>query len=60
MQKPWLRDNPRKCENKIRVFVIAFQSLGHVPVIVTLWIAAHQAPLSFNITQSLLKRMFIE
>ena len=36
MQKPSLGDNSQKCENKIRVFVIAFQSLGHVTVIVTL------------------------
>ena len=41
---------------------IAFsiQSLSHVQLFVTLWTAAHQASLSFTISQSLLKLMSIE
>ena len=36
------------------------QSLSHVWLFATLWIAAHQAPLSFSIFQSLLKFTSIE
>ena len=36
------------------------QSLSHVPFFVTPWIAAHQASLSFTISQSLLKLMSTE
>ena len=36
------------------------QSLSHVQLFATLWTAAHQAPLSFTISQSLLKLMSIE
>ena len=36
------------------------QSLSHVQLFVTLWTAAHQAPLSFTISQSLLRFMSIE
>ena len=36
------------------------QSLSHVQLFVTLWTAAHQAPLSFTISQSLLALMFTE
>ena len=41
-----------------RDFVI--QSLRHVRLYVTLWTAAHQAPLSFTISQSLLRFMSVE
>ena len=41
-----------------RDFVI--QSLRHVRLYVTPWTAAHQAPLSFTISQSLLRFMSIE
>ena len=37
-----------------------FQSLNHLSLFVTPWIAAHQASLSFTISQSLLKLMSIE
>ena len=36
------------------------QSLSHVQLFVTPWIAAHQASLSFTISQSLLKLMSVE
>ena len=36
------------------------QSLSHVRLFVTSWIAAHQASLSFTISQSWVKRMSIE
>ena len=36
------------------------QSLSHVQLFVTPWTAAHQATLSFTISQSLLKLMSIE
>ena len=36
------------------------QSLSHVQLFVTLWTAAHQAPLSFTISQRLLRLMSIE
>ena len=41
-------------------FVLAVQSLSHVRLFATLWTAAHQASLSFTISQSLLKLMSIE
>ena len=37
-----------------------FQSLSHVQLFDTPWTAAHQAPLSSTISQSLLKFMSIE
>ena len=40
--------------------VIAVQSLSHVQLSATPWSAAHQAPLSFTISWSLLKLMSIE
>ena len=40
--------------------VVVIYSLSHVPLFVTPWTAAHQASLSFTISQSLLKLMFIE
>ena len=39
---------------------IAVQSLSHVQLFVTQWIAAHQASLSFTTSQSLLKLRSIE
>ena len=39
---------------------IVVQSLSHVRLFATLWIAAYQASLSFTISQSLLKLMSIE
>src|SRR5574337_311010 len=39
---------------------LVVQSLSHVRLFVTPWIAAHQASLSFTISQSLLKFMSIE
>ena len=41
-------------------FHFVFQSLSHVRLFVTPWTAAHQASLSFAISQSLLKLMSIE
>ena len=40
--------------------VVVFQSLNHVQLFVTPWTAAHQAPLSSSISQSLLKFMSIK
>ena len=42
------------------VVVLAVQSLSCVPLVGTPWTAAHQASLSFTISQSLLKLMSIE
>ena len=39
---------------------VVVQSLGHVRLFATPWTAAHQASLSFTISQSLLKLMSIE
>ena len=46
----------------VRSFVVtvAVQLLSHVQLFVTPWITAHQAPLSSNISQSLLKLMSTE
>ena len=43
-----------------KVFVVAVQSLSHIWLFATSWTAACQAPLSFTISQSLLKFMSIE
>ena len=40
--------------------VIVAPSLSHFRLFVTPWTAAHQAPLSFTISWSLLKFMFVE
>ena len=40
--------------------VVVVQSLSHVQLFATPWTAAHQASLSFTISQSLLKLMSIE
>ena len=42
------------------VVVVVVQSLSHVRRFATPWTAAHQASLSFTVSQSLLKLMFIE
>ena len=42
------------------LFVVAVQSLSRVQLLATAWIAAHQASLSFTISQSLLKLLFFE
>ena len=39
---------------------VAVQSLHHVQLFATQWIAEHQAPISFTISQSFLKLMSIE
>ena len=43
-----------------RIWWLFFQSLNHVQLFVTPWTAAHQAPLSSTISQSLLKLMSIK
>ena len=40
--------------------VVVVQSLSHVRLFATPWTAARQASLSFTISQSLFKLMFIE
>ena len=42
------------------ITISSVQLLSHVRLFVTPWTAAHQAPLSFTISQSLLKLMSIE
>ena len=42
------------------VVAVVVQSLSHVQLFATLWTSAHQASLSFTISQSLLKLMSIE
>ena len=44
----------------IRILVIVVQLLSHVQIFAATWTAAHQASLSFTISQSLLKLMSIE
>ena len=41
-------------------YIVVVQSLSHVQLFVTPWTAAHQPPLSFTISWSLLKFMSIE
>ena len=50
----WLRDKPQLRN------ILVVQYLSHVRLFVTPWTAAHQASLSFTISQSLLKLMSIE
>ena len=45
---------------KLPVVIVVFQSLSCVLLFATPWTAAHQASLSFTISQSWLKFMFIE
>ena len=40
--------------------IVVIQSLSHVQLFSTPWLEAHQGPLSFSISQSLLKLMCIE
>ena len=40
--------------------IVAVRSLSHVRLFMTPWTAAHQASLSFTVSQSLLKLMSIE
>ena len=42
------------------IVVVVAHSLGHVQLFATTWTAAHQASMSFTISQSLLKVMSIE
>ena len=44
----------------IVIVAVVVQSLSHVQLVVTPWTAARQAPLSFTISQSLLKFMSTE
>ena len=44
----------------IVIVAVVVQSLSRVQLVVTPWTAAHQAPLSFTISWSLLKLMSIE
>ena len=46
--------------NKLKHTIVSVQSLNHVWLFLTPWTAAHHTSLSFTITQSLLKLMFIE
>ena len=52
-----MREKPFPLE---AVFVVVVQSLRHVRLMATLWTAAHQVPLSFPVSQSLLIFMSIE
>ena len=51
---------PKESEDTSKDTVVVFQSLSHVQFFATTWTAAHQASLSFTISQSLLKLMYIE
>ena len=42
------------------LYLFYVQSLSHIPLFVNPWTAAHQASVSFTISQSLLKLMSIE
>ena len=48
------------CKSNERFVFVVFQSLSHIWLFVTPCTAAHNTPLSFNISQSFLKFMFIE
>ena len=52
--------NPHCLSLYLLAFVVVVQSLSCVQLFVTPWTAAHQASLSFTISQSLLKIMSIE
>ena len=41
-------------------YAVVVQPVSHIRLLATPWIAAHQASLSFTISQSLLKLMSIE
>ena len=53
--KSWGSHEPRFWSSSVQ-----FSSVSHVRLFVTQWTAAHQASLSFTISQSLLKLMSIE
>ena len=55
------RPHPR-AESKLRglLGILVIQLLSHAQLLVTLWVAARQAPLSFTVTWSLLKLMSME
>ena len=44
----------------LKSLLVVVQSLSHVQLFATTWTAAHQASLSFTISQSLLKLMSVE
>ena len=50
----------QKVQTENDVTTAAVQLLGRVQLSVTPWTVAHQASLSFTVSQSLLKLMFIE
>ena len=55
------RPHPR-AESKLRglLGMLVIQLLSHAQLLVTPWVAARQAPLSFTVTRSLLRLMSIE
>ena len=56
----WLRDWTCFLHwQAVHFLILAVQSLSHVPLFATPWTAACQASLSFTISQSLIKLMFI-
>ena len=64
--KGWISGLNTKLESQIGTFkkhltlTVVVQSLSHVQLLATPWTAAHQASLSFTISQSSLKLMSIE
>ena len=48
------------CLTPINIYLLSVQSLSHVRLFVTPWIAAHQASLSITSFRSLLKLLYIE
>ena len=56
----FLREGISQFQELLEPFVVVVQSLSHVWLFATLWTAAHQASLSFTVSQSLLKPMSIE
>ena len=48
------------CQGKQPVIVVVVQSLSHVQLFAAPWTAARQALMSFTVSWSLLKLMFIE
>ena len=56
-----LAEAPPTSEGQLRGFVaVVAQSLSCIQLFATPWTAAHQVPLSFTLSQSLLKLMSIE
>ena len=56
----WMTVHCTPTVNLLEPLVNVVQSLSHIRLFATPWTAAHQASLSFTISQSLLKLMFIE